>query len=524
MSIELTKDLLKMEQIAGEGYAQALVEGDILVPDVKPDISRILSIDGSVDITNKEAAEDKIIVDGVVNFQILYVPDGGEYSVYGMDASASFNQSIDVPKTTRGMDIEVKGKIEHIEFDKINERKIGVKTVVNISGESREISEIDILKGMQGIENLQVLRESVIYQERIGSNQSIAIVREDFELDESMPEIQEILKCSVYAVEKEKQVVDEKVALSGLLKTNIIYVADDEDNSLHVLKYEIPFTHFVEVPEAQQNMDADITLKVKEVYTNVKKNLDEDKKILELEATVKVDATVNSIDGKEFIIDAYSPCCQLELEKEKIILDQTIGENTSNAIIKETLEVPTGQPNIGKIFDLSGSVILTDSILDDGKNMIEGIIIVTVLYTPQEDPSKAHSFSQEIPFRHSIEVEGVKSAMEAQTNLYIDDIDYNLINSDQVEIRINVGAYCIVTQKLETEILTNVEDSDEIIDVSKKPSITIYFVQPEDTLWKIAKRYCTTVEELTKANDMQDSNEIVPGERLFIQKNVFYKF
>lgn len=114
--------------------------------------------------------------------------------------------------------------------------------------------------------------------------------------------------------------------------------------------------------------------------------------------------------------------------------------------------------------------------------------------------------------------------MEVETELYIDDIDYNLINPDQLEVRLNIGASSTVKKKVEKEILINVEDTGERIDISKKPSITIYFIQPGDTLWKIAKRYHTTVEELMNANEIEDPNRLVPGERLFIQKNVYHQF
>jgi len=524
MSVELTKDLLKMEQSAGNGYAQALVEGDILVPDTKPDISRILSVDGAVDITNKEASDNKMVVNGVVNFKILYVADGGEYPVYGMDASATFTQNIDIPKAEKGTKSDVKAEIEHIEFDKLNERKIGIKAVVNLLGKSRTIFEVDALREIQGIDNLQVLRESVSYQERIQTVQSETIVRESFELSQDMPEIKEIVQCNVNATVKEKEVMDGKIALSGLLKTNVIYVADDDDYSLRFLKYEIPFTHFIEHEQVQRDMDVELGLKISDVYTDVKNNVDEERKVLDLEADVQIEATLNRMEQKEFIVDAYSPSCSLSLETKKIALDQIIGKNSSNTMIKETLEVPSGKRNIDKIFSLNGKVFLTDSMLSDGKNHIEGVAAVTVLYMPPGKDVEAQSFSQEIPFRHTLDIEGATSDMEVETELYIDDIDYNLINPDQLEVRLNIGASSTVKKKVEKEILINVEDTGERIDISKKPSITIYFIQPGDTLWKIAKRYHTTVEELMNANEIEDPNRLVPGERLFIQKNVYHQF
>ena len=113
--------------------------------------------------------------------------------------------------------------------------------------------------------------------------------------------------------------------------------------------------------------------------------------------------------------------------------------------------------------------------------------------------------------------------MEVETELHIDDIDYNLINPDQVEVRLNIGASSIVRKKVEKEILINVEDTGETIDISKAQHYRLFYPTGRYAL-KIAKRYHTTVEELMNANEIEDPNRLVPGERLFIQKNVFHQF
>jgi len=49
----------------------------------------------------------------------------------------------------------------------------------------------------------------------------------------------------------------------------------------------------------------------------------------------------------------------------------------------------------------------------------------------------------------------------------------------------------------------------------------LYVVQPEDTLLTIARRFNVTLREIIEANDIQDSNLIYPGLRLFIPGIVF---
>jgi len=48
MSLELVRESTKVNYVVGEELAQTIVEHDIIVPDVNPDVARILLIDGEI--------------------------------------------------------------------------------------------------------------------------------------------------------------------------------------------------------------------------------------------------------------------------------------------------------------------------------------------------------------------------------------------------------------------------------------------------------------------------------------------
>ena len=47
-------------------------------------------------------------------------------------------------------------------------------------------------------------------------------------------------------------------------------------------------------------------------------------------------------------------------------------------------------------------------------------------------------------------------------------------------------------------------------------SILMYIVKKDDTLWKIAKRFGSTVEDIVRINGIEDENKIYPDQKLFI--------
>ena len=51
-------------------------------------------------------------------------------------------------------------------------------------------------------------------------------------------------------------------------------------------------------------------------------------------------------------------------------------------------------------------------------------------------------------------------------------------------------------------------------------SLIIYFVKEGDTLWSIAKKFRTTIEEIVEVNGIENTDKLEIGEQLFIPRHV----
>jgi LysM repeat protein len=86
--------------------------------------------------------------------------------------------------------------------------------------------------------------------------------------------------------------------------------------------------------------------------------------------------------------------------------------------------------------------------------------------------------------------------------------------------------YFILTHK--NHILYNNEkiktiekvESSEIdeAEIESKPSLIIYFIQPEDTLWKIGKKFNVPIEQLAKVNCIPSQEQMLAGQQILIPK------
>ncbi|HZK56741.1 MAG TPA: SPOCS domain-containing protein [Clostridia bacterium] len=524
MTVELVKDSFKFEQVIGENIAQAIVEGDILVPDTKPDITRVLSVNARVELNQQKVEDGKITTGGTTYFKILYVSEKEEQPLYAIDSSAEFKQDIEIEGISDEMKSEVVVEVEHIDFTVNNERKIGVKAIINLIGKGIEEKTVEITKDLAGLEDIQVLKETFQYTDTVGTGKSEALIKDGFELGEDEYEIEEILKWEAVVLERETKITDGKIVVGGTVNLELLYVDGEFDNQLKVVKREIPFTHFVDIANISGDMQYKLKLSLDELYHDIKENIRGERKIVEIEGIVKVEIKVMDTQSREILVDTYSLSKELEIVKEQIVLKENIGINRANILIRETLDIPPDHSPIVEVFSVNVKPILTNYNMIADKVTVEGILEATAVYKSMEEPQSLYSFVQEIPFRHYIGFEGANEGMGAEIDLSTDEIDYSIVNGEQIELNINIGTVCEVHCAKLIDVISGIEEAEEEIDPKVRPSLTVYYMQPRDTLWGIAKTYRTTVPKIIETNQIEDPTDIKVGDHIIIEKVHSFKF
>lgn len=516
MTLELIRDLVRIDRVVGKEMTQAVVEGDVIVPDNKPDMDRSLSINGDVVIIDKEIIEDKVIVEGVVNVKVLYISQEGEQSLYHMEGSFGFNQQLDLPNVKNWMDTEVKAVIEHIDSSMINSRKLNVKCVLDFSGKVIEKSQIDVVKDIEGIDDIQVLRDYLEVKDAVGEDEGRVTVRQGFAIPDDKPPIREILYTDVVLGERDSSVLEGKLVLNGILMITTLYIGDDAV-SVNDLTYELPFSHYIEIPGAVPGMEKKVWCYVEDFYSTVKEGEGEQKQSIEYEAVVKAGGKIERVQSMEVLVDAYSPSINLETVKSNVRYKRTLDSIREDIVIKEDIDLPTGLPPISDICILRAKPLLTDFGIHENQVVVEGTLAIQMLYSTEAHIEGIHLYEEEIPFSYSTPLPEGADGIDLDVDLYLVDLQYRVLDDDLFELRSRVKADIAMEQAFEKEVLLNAEEIEPVKEMPKS-SIVVYFIRPGDHLWSIAKRFNTTVEDLIKINEIIEPDDLVPGDRLIISR------
>lgn len=517
MSVELIKDLLKIEQTIGKEQTQALVEGEIICPDTKPQIDKILNLDAKSEITDVRVLDDKLLVNGEIKFDLLYRSLDEDDPINNIEASTSFSEEIELDGAHDEMLPEVNVDIEHIEYSKNEENKIEVKAVVALEGKIKLDSMIDVVKDIKGSQGLQVKRENIKYNNVVGKTTSKMLVKEAFEILDNLEDIATVLKVNAKAYERETKVVDDKVIVAGVVDLTMLY--QEEEKNLRSIRKEIPFTHFIDVKGALKDMNSTVVLNIETPQIKINEDIEGKHRIVDFEGYVDVNCEVYNQEEKEIAIDTYSVNKVYNLEKQDVDLIECLGNTTNKETFRGNIKVRDDADIIKDIYNVDVKPILTDQRTIENKVLVEGVLELNMLYL-EEDSNEIKTSIADMPFKSYIDVDGAQDGTDLDIKVALDSVKYSRTNSREAEVEVSLKNDIKINRVRKISLVTNMEEYDDDLDYAKKPSITVYMVQPNETIWDIAKKFRTTIDELVSTNDIISLDNIMPGEKIIIQKKI----
>lgn len=121
------------------------------------------------------------------------------------------------------------------------------------------------------------------------------------------------------------------------------------------------------------------------------------------------------------------------------------------------------------------------------------------------------------PFSHLMEAEGITSECRFHLHPQIEQLSASM-SGEEVEIKGTLSLNLFAVRIMHQNCILDIEEKElDLKKLQERPGIVCYVVQPEDTLWDIAKKYYTTSEHIRNMNHLTE--EIRAGQKLLIVKS-----
>ena len=504
MVVETVKESLSVNKLIATKAEVILVEGDMIVPDSKPDILNTICTSGVVCIYKKEVLEGKVRIDGNINTYIMYIPDDENDKVRGITTTLDFSENIQIANVNEEMNCRVITRLKSIEAKVINGRKIGIKAAIEVEVKVYSNETIAIVNSIPNSDGIQTLQENLLVNSLVGMGENKIFAKDTISIN-SEDNLAEILKTNLCICNKDVKISYNKILAKADAQIKIMYLT--EDNRIESVLANIPIVGFIDIPDVTEENICDLEYEIRNIV--LKPNQTEEHSIY---VEIEVGVMANVYEEKEIslIQDLYSQSENLEFNQSNIttMTDKRSNKDTLQIREKVTLE-GIGDRNI---IDVEVIPRIEKEHKKDNRIIYEGELELNFILSNND--LQVEIRSAKIPFDYS--VDNLENGEEIFTNMEIEVLNKDFIVQDggiitcNIDLEITLNSYKTSKLNVIDEIQTNGEREKEDY------SIMMYIVKKGDSLWKIAKDYGSTVEDIIRTNGIENENLIMPGQKIFI--------
>lgn len=266
---------------------------------------------------------------------------------------------------------------------------------------------------------------------------------------------------------------------------------------------------FIDLVGVSEENVCDVKYKLKNII--VKANNKEEHSVY---VEIEFEIFVRVFENREInvIQDMYSPSRSLKFKENKISTMVNM-KNTQNTIsIRENVRLD--EPEYLKICDVQIVPRITETEKLRDKVRFNGDIDLNFILS-NDNEDDVITLNRKIPFEYTQDIDGINAESRIDTEIvpkFREFIADNMEVNSKIDLELRTNSYNLET----VNVIDNIEETED--DDEHQYSMVVYFVKKGDTLWEIAKKYKSTVDDIVRVNDIENPDKIQEGMQLFIPK------
>jgi len=192
--------------------------------------------------------------------------------------------------------------------------------------------------------------------------------------------------------------------------------------------------------------------------------------------------------------------------------------NKTTKIKNFTVTSKTNIPDLveGNLLDVEALTTINKEQVTSSKVIYEGELTVNFIFL--NNNGNVNSKVSKIPFEYNIENPMQDENVSVETKTNIINKNFDVKSNGDVECTIDIESETEFLKNTNMNIIDNIEIEENDADSGDYDSLIIYIVQKGDTLWKIAKKFRSTVEDISTINGIENQNQIQVGQKIYIPK------
>ena len=536
--MRLEKKNIHMNKIVKSETVIFFVSREERIMDADNEIENIINQKEIVTTDGVVTRENQITVNGTINYNILYYPKNSEM-VCGEEKEINFEENIKLmginSEDNANVTMEVlsssikpvdgKNYIYRIQLkayivvEKIEDLDIATAIDTDSQGENYENNFAKENSGKNNVENIMTKKRNIDSLAIMADKTDTFRVSEQIAVPHGKPPIGTIVWSDIRIKNQNIKTMEGSIIINGQLSVFIIYIPEMENMPEQWLEQTIDFNGQLEMSEATEDVVSYIELWLNNVNVQPEINQDNEMRNLSVSALLKLNVKLYKETSINVIEDVYKPGANLVPIMEPKTYQKLLVKNASRTkeVVKMKIDKTKGQ--LLQICNSQAEIKIENILVRDNSLKAIGKIKTCIIYISSDDRHPICCQCRESNFEHGIDAEGIEGNDEYFLNWKVEQVNANMLNADEVEIKAVIALEAIVFKKVEQNFVTEINQAPGDMEaLNSAPVLKGYIVQKGDTLWKLAKENYTTIEKIMTVNNLENET-IKKGDRLLIIKS-----
>lgn len=453
------------------------ISEDFTLPDYYPEIRRVLYVREDIPTPARFISGNKIDVNGVVDYTLVYVNSDGGVCSAPLSAEYSFALPIEnVGDFELGEGVTV---MAHTYADSSNvrvsaPRKLQIRSHLRsaVSAYGKMLCE-DNFSGLQSEGSIERLYGESVCGDIVCESSDVITLEDEYQLPSE--------ECGVALADggvyiEDSRIEGEMIRIRGEAVIRILVSCANQVRE--TVTRRLPF-------EAETDIDGiaaegDALVRVSGTLTDLALNV-EDGRVM-TEANVVLEVCVGQNKPIRYTKDIYSveqeSEAQMRLYRMPVVLEnRNLNFTQSDKIELSELNFPQG----AEIVHTYGNAVFDQAEVEGGKCVLSGSCKYDLICLTEGEYSHVEV---KLPFKHELDMDSDIESFDATAHIMSCKVrnDGEFLNFDS-----EIFAACTLMGRNDTEIVEQVSFGEGREESANR--WIVYYVTPEDDIWNIAKRY-----------------------------------
>lgn len=488
MELGLKKEGIRMEQLLGRCQSQAMVEGDVTLPGGLREEAHVLHACGMAVAESAECLQDRVSVSGRVIFEVLYT-QGAPDKVLSIEAAADFTHLCELPGAQPRSAAHAQARVEHVEAS-VSGGRLSMRAVLRIQARAWSAVPMEVLTGVEA-DGVQMRMQEITLRRTAASGSNDVLLREEFSLPADM-QIRETLYATAMPMLTDVTGGLGRIGMTGQVLLEAVHASDDPGRPIVVTRHSLPVEQFVDMAGENGELLGG-RIEIKDVAVASQES-GEGERTLRAEVLLGLEGRADKEEKCTVLADAYTTGGDdVRLKRERVRFRTGSSRTVTAESGKTMLMLPESAPPVRTMLAAFVTPVMTGREQLGGRMMAEGVLQVRLLYMT-DDSDAPMSVLKEEPFRISF---AAQAGPEDDVTLSVSDVDATPVTSDRVELKYVMHMSTEGSESGEAELTVDAQPA-----AAEPPTndIVLYFVQPGEGMWDVARRYRVPVSSVQELN------------------------